>query len=59
MRQNEEADLHVTYVPVADCVRAVLDGHIVNSIAAAGILAAARYLDGGIDLRPADAPWPA
>jgi ADP-ribose pyrophosphatase len=67
--QDEEADLRVVRVPLADAVAAVLDGRIVNAAAVAGVLAAARVLgvdpgtvpgsdgDGEALLRPADDGW--
>jgi ADP-ribose pyrophosphatase len=61
---DEEADLIVRRVPLADAVRMVFAGEIVNSLAIAGILAAANTaLDGSpssVDvgsLRSVDAPW--
>lgn len=61
---DEEADLTVRRVPLADAVRMVLAGEIVNSLAVAGILAAAHAalddsqnsVDEGA-LRQLDAPW--
>jgi ADP-ribose pyrophosphatase len=44
---EEEADLRVVRVPLADAVTAVLDGRIVNAAAVAGVLAAARVLGVG------------
>jgi ADP-ribose pyrophosphatase len=53
---DEEADLTVRRVPLADAVRMVFDGEIVNSLAVAGILAAHNITD--VDaLRTVDAPW--
>ena len=51
---DEEADLMVKRVPLADAVQMVFDGEIVNALAVAGILAAAHR---PADLRPLDAPW--
>ncbi|WP_280829868.1 NUDIX hydrolase [Mycobacterium sp. OTB74] len=51
---HEEADLEITRVPLADAVRMVFDGEIVNSLAVAGILAAHHRPE---LLRPVDAPW--
>ncbi|WP_153506512.1 NUDIX domain-containing protein [Cumulibacter manganitolerans] len=59
VRENEEADLIVRRVPLADCVRAVHDGTIINSLAVAGLLAASRAVEDPSLLRPATAPWPA
>lgn len=53
---DEEADLVVRRVPLADAVRMVFAGEIVNSLAVAGILAAANMSDEGA-LRSVDAPW--
>jgi 8-oxo-dGDP phosphatase len=52
---DEEADLEVERVPLADAVAMVFSGDIVNSIAIAGILAA-QTMDGR-ELRTVDAPW--
>lgn len=52
---DEEADMTVERVPLADAVARVFSGDIVNSIAVAGILAANAMPDG--ELRPVDAPW--
>jgi len=58
--RDEEADLGPHRVPLDEAVRAALDGRVENSIAVAGLLAAAYVRDGGwARLRPADAPWPA
>ena len=54
---DEEADLELEWVPLADAVRRVLSGEIVNSIAVAGILAVHAAPDRSA-LRPVDAPWP-
>lgn len=51
---DEEADLVVKRVPLADAVQMVFTGEIVNALAVAGILAAAHR---PAELRPADAPW--
>ncbi|SDD47490.1 NUDIX domain-containing protein [Rhodococcus tukisamuensis] len=57
---DEEADLEICRVPVADAVDRALSGEIVNATALSGILAlaAARARDGREATgRPADAPW--
>lgn len=54
---HEEADLTVRRVPLDDAVRMVFAGEMINSLAVAGILAAANTLDVG-SLRTLDAPWP-
>lgn len=53
---DEEADLIVKWYPLDEAVRMVLTGEIVNSLAAAGILAAHAVTDTAA-LRPVDAPW--
>lgn len=55
---HEEADLTVHRVPLADAVDQVLAGEIINSIAAAGLLAAHAVVVDGRPARPLDAPWP-
>ncbi|MGH3824748.1 MAG: NUDIX domain-containing protein [Pseudonocardiaceae bacterium] len=55
---DEEADLNVVRLPLAEAVRQVLAGEIVNSPAVAGLLAAHAVLAGIAHPRPADAPWP-
>ncbi|MCA1820326.1 MAG: NUDIX domain-containing protein [Pseudonocardiaceae bacterium] len=55
---DEEADLEVIQLPLADAVRQVLTGEIVNGPAVAGLLAAHAVLAGIAQPRPADAPWP-
>jgi 8-oxo-dGTP pyrophosphatase MutT (NUDIX family) len=52
---DEEADLEVRRVPLADAVAMVFSGEIVNSLAVAGILAA-HAMDPAA-LRAPDAPW--
>ncbi|AXE25794.1 ADP-ribose pyrophosphatase [Streptomyces globosus] len=59
---EEEADMEVARVPLADLVRGVLAGDLGNPGLANGVLAlqAALAAEGGPDsLRPAQAPWPA
>ncbi len=55
---DEEADLDVVRLPLAEAVRQVLAGEIVNGPAVAGLLAAPTVLAGGAAPRPVDAPWP-
>jgi ADP-ribose pyrophosphatase len=55
---DEEADLDVVRVPLAEAVRQVLAGEIVNGPAVAGLLAAHAVLAGRTQLRPPDSPWP-
>ncbi|MEU9858395.1 NUDIX hydrolase [Streptomyces sp. NPDC047974] len=58
---EEEADMEVARVPLADLVRGVLAGELHNNCLVVGVLAlvAARAGDGLDALRPADAAWPA
>ena len=53
---DEEADLTLRWFPLAEAVRMVLNGEIVNSLAVGGILAAHTVTD-PTALRPVDAPW--
>jgi 8-oxo-dGTP pyrophosphatase MutT (NUDIX family) len=55
---DEEADLSVVRLPLADAVRQVLAGEIVNASTVAGLLAAQAVLVGTAQPRPVDAPWP-
>ena len=55
---EEETDLGAHRVPLDDAVASVFTGGIENSIAVAGLLAAAYARDRDwATLRPADAPW--
>jgi 8-oxo-dGTP pyrophosphatase MutT (NUDIX family) len=57
---DEETDLDVHRVPLSEAVAAVFTGGIQNSLAVAGLLAAAYAQDHQwATLRPADSPWPA
>ncbi|MCX5389851.1 NUDIX hydrolase [Streptomyces sp. NBC_00094] len=58
---DEEADMELARVPLAELVRAVLAGELHNNclVVAALALATARAGEGVEALRPADAPWPA
>ncbi|WP_153452873.1 NUDIX domain-containing protein [Streptomyces smaragdinus] len=59
---DEEADMTLESVPVAELVRGVLAGELHNTCLVTGVLAlqAAQAQAGGLDaLRPADADWPA
>jgi ADP-ribose pyrophosphatase len=57
---DEETDLDVHRVPLDEAVKSVFTGDVQNSIAVAGLLAAAYARDRDwTPLRPADAPWPA
>jgi 8-oxo-dGDP phosphatase len=55
---DEEADLKLEWVPLADAVTMALRGDIVNSLAVSGILAAHTVGRDTERLRPVDAPWP-
>jgi ADP-ribose pyrophosphatase len=58
--EHEELTLTARRVPLADAVRAVQAGEILNGPAAAGILAADRArADDWRPLRPTDSPFPA
>ncbi|MEV4429007.1 NUDIX domain-containing protein [Streptomyces sp. R-07] len=58
---EEEADMELARVPVAELVRGVLAGELHNNCLVVGVLSlvAARAGEGLDALRPADAPWPA
>ena len=55
---HEEADLTVHWHGLRAAVDRVLAGEIVNSTAAAGVLAAHAVIVDGKPTRPVDAPWP-
>jgi 8-oxo-dGTP pyrophosphatase MutT (NUDIX family) len=55
---EEEADLVIRKVPLAEAVRMALAGELVNGIAVGGVLAAHAVLSGAGVTRPSDAPWP-
>jgi hypothetical protein len=54
---DEEADLATRWVSLPVAVRMVLSGTIVNSVAAAAVLAAHTLSVAPAAARPADAPW--
>lgn len=54
---EEEADLELQWVPIAEAVGMVFRGEIVNSIAIAGIMTAHASLLGVATPRPVDAPF--
>lgn len=54
---HEEADMTLRWYPIADAVRGVFAGEIVNSLAVSGILAAYAVTKGLAEPRPVDAPW--
>ena len=53
--ENEELDLTVERVPLAEAVQQVFDGTIRNALAVIGVLAAAQATATGPQLRPLDA----
>jgi ADP-ribose pyrophosphatase len=55
---DEEADIVVDRVPLADAVARVFSGDIINASTVAGLLAAHAVLTGAATPRPPDAPWP-
>ncbi|MBN3930221.1 NUDIX hydrolase [Streptomyces verrucosisporus] len=58
---DEESDMEVARVPLAQLVRGALAGDLHNNCLVTGVLAlTAARTEGGLDaLRPAEAPWPA
>lgn len=54
---DEESDLEVRWIPLAEAVRMVFAGEIVNAVSCAGLLAARAVLDGDAETRPADTRW--
>ncbi|WP_432540506.1 NUDIX domain-containing protein [Kineococcus sp. SYSU DK002] len=59
VREDEEKDLVPVRVPLAQAVRAVLEGRLANPGTVIGVLALHAARATGLDaLRPADAPWP-
>ncbi|MEU0516115.1 NUDIX hydrolase, partial [Amycolatopsis sp. NPDC006125] len=54
---DEEADLVVHRVPLAEAVRMALSGEIVNGATVGGVLAAHAVVHDGAPSRPPDAPW--
>ena len=56
---DEERDMPVRWVALAEAVEGVLAGRLHNPMAVMGLLAAARARDAGFNgLRPGDAAWP-
>ncbi|QKJ21199.1 NUDIX hydrolase [Microbacterium hominis] len=51
-REQEEADIRLEWVPLADAVAGVLEGRLRNGILAVGVLAAAQRLAGGAAVEP-------
>ncbi|WP_093851622.1 NUDIX hydrolase [Streptomyces pini] len=58
---DEEADMEVARVPLAQLVRGALAGDLHNNCLVTAVMAlTAARTEGGLDaLRPAEAPWPA
>ncbi|WP_018024167.1 NUDIX domain-containing protein [Corynebacterium ulceribovis] len=56
--EDEEADMTARWVDIDDAVAMVFSGELSNSIAVAGVLAAAHHMRTGTKLRPVDAPFP-
>ena len=54
---DEEADMTVEWYFIADAVRRIFSGEIVNSLAVAGVLAAYAVGEGIGKPRPVDTPW--
>lgn len=54
---DEEADIVLARMPLADAVRRVLAGELINGATVGGVLAAHAVLTGATEPRPADAPW--
>jgi 8-oxo-dGDP phosphatase len=54
---DEEADMKVEWYSLAECVRRIFSGEIVNSLAVGGILAAHAVDQGIAKPRPVDTPW--
>ncbi|MEO8814937.1 MAG: NUDIX hydrolase [Mycobacterium sp.] len=54
---DEEADITLKWYPIAEAVRLVFSGEIVNAIAVAGILAVCTLKHGSARTRPVDSGW--
>jgi 8-oxo-dGDP phosphatase len=54
---DEEADMTLRWYPIAEAVRQVFSGEIVNSLAVAGILAAHAVMKGVAQPRAVDCGW--
>lgn len=57
MEGEEEADLVIRRFPLAEAVRMVLAGEIINAATVSGLLAAHAVRTAATPNRPADAPW--
>ncbi len=54
---DEEADMTLEWIPIAEALRHVFTGEIVDSLAVSGILAAYAVTEGVAAPRPVDAEW--
>lgn len=54
---DEEADLELRWIPIAEALGMVFSGEIVNAVSCAGLLAARAVLAGEFDPRPVDSEW--
>lgn len=54
---DEESDLVIRRVPLADLVTGAMSGDLVNGPCIAGVFAAAEVVAGRFSPRPVDAPW--
>ena len=54
---DEEADLRIGWLPIADAVAGVFAGEIVNAVSVAAVLAVQAVLGGVARTRPTGAPW--
>ena len=55
---DEEADLEIHRIALADALAMAMDGTIVNSSCVAAVLAVHAVRTGAAKTRPVDAPWP-
>ena len=55
---DEEADLEIHRIALADALAMAMDGTIVNSSCVAAVLAVHAVRTGAARTRPVDAPWP-
>ena len=54
---DEEADLEIHRIPLADAMAMAMDGTLVNASCVAGVLAVHAVRTGAVRTRPADTPW--
>lgn len=57
VHDDEEADIVLHWVPLADAVRMTMAGELINGATVSGVLAANAVIVDGVEPRPADAPW--